>query len=93
LPRDDAARFLLVTPSHLTDTLRHYITHKSASTRARGPRNVGYLYLHSDLECVQIIMDRIGCTARDACVSLRAIRALELSQELGHMKAQLSLAI
>jgi hypothetical protein len=93
MTREDAARFLSVTETHLTNVLRNYLRYQSASKRSRGPQNVGYVYSRADLERVLAIMVCVGCTAHHACVTLRAIRVLDYNQKLAYIRAQLDLSI
>lgn len=91
MPFADAARLLGVERHTLSDHLRQYLTHKSASLKAHGARNVGYVYRRADVFAARTIRDALGCSARRACETLSAIRTLRGKGLLDDLEKQLTL--
>ena len=93
IPFNEAAKRLGVPVKMLADKLRPFLTHKSASLKAHGARNVGYVYSRSDVACAQEIAKVLACSPRRACETLSAIRTLRRLGLLDHIEKQLSLNI
>lgn len=93
MPFADAARLLGVERHTLSDHLRPYLVHKSASLAARGARNVGYVYRRNDVHAACAIAKALGCSARRACETLSAIRTLRASGLLDDIEKQLTLTL